>query len=260
MSFIALVDVFSDFPFKGSPSFVCLTKKPLDQETMISITKELNNSETAFLHALGDENYSIVWFSPNSEILIAGNTTFAAAHILHAREGMNHFINFQSKSGELIASLLTKGGIEIQFPTISLKNDHNSSDLDILKIPYIDFSSSGEDLIVEVETDYLLNFIPDNFSLMKIEHKGLILTSKSNNSKYNFLSRYFARKVSITEDPVSSIIHLPLSSFWSKKLNQNHLIAYQASSRGGLLIIDFNEKYTKITGKCTTIFQGEMVI
>ncbi|MCB1142691.1 MAG: PhzF family phenazine biosynthesis protein [Leptospiraceae bacterium] len=261
MSFLALVDAFTDFPFQGNPAVVCLTKRPLEDSTMLSIAREMNVSETAFLYSVGEEDYVLRWFTPKLEISLCGHATLAAAHILHAREGMSQNISFQTKSGVLRAELLTKGGIRVDFPTIPFEELKDPSLTDSLNFPLLSpIFKAGKNLIIEVPYQFTLDYKPDLQILSSLNFDGLIMTSKSENPSYDFISRYFAPNLGIPEDPVTGSAHCSLSAYWSKKLGKSEMKAYQASSRGGNIFVEYHGERTLLTGKCSTIMQGELLI
>ena len=61
------VDAFTNQAFSGNPAAVIVTKSPCEDEWMQSIAQEMNLSETAFLHAVGD-GFSLRWFTPTATI------------------------------------------------------------------------------------------------------------------------------------------------------------------------------------------------
>jgi predicted PhzF superfamily epimerase YddE/YHI9 len=100
------------------------------------------------------------------------------------------------------------------------------------------------------------NIEVDLLSLQKLEYRALILTSES--EEYDFVSRYFAPKVGIYEDPVCVSAHCRLVPYWSNKLGKQKLIAFQESSRGGKLICKNNLNNVSISGKAVTVFKGQI--
>ena len=106
----------------------------------------------------------------------------------------------------------------------------------------------------------LLNKTLEEELMQKIasEIGGVIVTSKS--KEYDFISRYFAPWVGVDEDPVTGSAHTVLAPYWAKILGKSELRAYQASKRGGKLIVKLKEKRVKLIGKAVTVLKGELIV
>jgi len=59
--------------------------------------------------------------------------------------------------------------------------------------------------------------------------------------KYDCVSRYFAPSNGINEDPVTGSIHTGIVPIWAEKLGKQQLVAYQGSSRGGVLYCEIQD-------------------
>jgi len=117
------------------------------------------------------------------------------------------------------------------------------------------------------KTDYLVvidnessvkNLQPDFDAIADLNARGLIVTSKGDN--VDFVSRFFAPKIGIDEDPVTGSAHTTLLPLWSKKLNKNRLIANQLSKRGGQLVCEFKNDRCLIGGKARLFLIGELTL
>ncbi len=75
------VDAFTDTPFRGNPAAVCVLPAPRDERWMQDVAREMNLSETAFLHGAPD-GWSLRWFTPTVEVALCGHATLASAHVL----------------------------------------------------------------------------------------------------------------------------------------------------------------------------------
>ena len=116
------------------------------------------------------------------------------------------------------------------------------------------------DYLVEVESEEIVRNIKPDFSLlMSVAARGVIVTSLADSNVYDFVSRFFAPKVGINEDPVTGSAHCCLSPFWSKRLGKDELIGYQASARGGLVRVRFSEDRVYLGGQAVTVLHGELV-
>src|SRR6266699_1524031 len=111
---IVQVDAFTDTPFAGNPAAVCLLPEARDEGWMQDVAREMNLSETAFLHPEGDA-YRLRWFTPAVEVDLCGHATLAAAHVLWSERDEAERIAFDTRSGRLFAE--RKGDrIELDFP------------------------------------------------------------------------------------------------------------------------------------------------
>src|SRR6266498_4123405 len=75
------VDAFTDQPFAGNPAAVCLLPSPREEVWMQNVAREMNLSETAFLHP-EEEGWRLRWFTPAVEVQLCGHATLASAHVL----------------------------------------------------------------------------------------------------------------------------------------------------------------------------------
>jgi predicted PhzF superfamily epimerase YddE/YHI9 len=101
---------------------------------------------------------------------------------------------------------------------------------------------------------------PDFRRLLKTKAKAVIVTSRSEEEEYDFVSRFFAPAAGIDEDPVTGSAHCYLTPYWSEKLGKDRLVGYQASKRTGIIRCALEGDRVEIGGKSVTIFQGLVVI
>jgi predicted PhzF superfamily epimerase YddE/YHI9 len=76
----------------------------------------------------------------------------------------------------------------------------------------------------------------------------------------DFVSRFFAPRVGIDEDPVTGSAHCMLAPFWAARLGINTLTGHQASERGGLVGVRFQADRVILSGTAVTIIDGELRI
>lgn len=69
-----IVDAFTDRPFAGNPAAVCVLSAPRDAAWMQLVAREMNLSETAFLHPI-EGGFSLRWFTPTVEVKLCGQAT-----------------------------------------------------------------------------------------------------------------------------------------------------------------------------------------
>jgi predicted PhzF superfamily epimerase YddE/YHI9 len=92
---------------------------------------------------------------------------------------------------------------------------------------------------------------------MKIlDFMGVIVTARGN--KVDFVSRFFAPKVGINEDPVTGSAHTILIPFWADRLGKNRMNALQVSDRTGELECELKGDRVLIGGHAATYLTGEI--
>lgn len=259
-SVIYQVDAFTDKLFGGNPAAVCPLSEWLPDTRMQNIAMENNLAETAFYVKKGDV-YEIRWFTPAVEVDLCGHATLASAFIIFTEQGYTHEqINFHSpRSGELI---VTKNGEELtlNFPADETKELKLDDDIRSCFNHAPTTAYTGRIfLLVEFDTeDEVKNLTPDFFKLKKLNYSGIIATAKGN--EVDFVSRFFAPRLGIDEDPVTGAAHTTLIPFWSRKLNKKNMSARQISPRSGKLNCTFMNDRVLIGGTAILYLRGEIYL
>ena len=260
------VDAFTDRPFRGNPAGVCLLENARSDSWMQDIAVEMNVSETAFLLEI-QEGFSLRWFTPKTEVSLCGHATLASAHVLWEEQILKpqEEAIFDTKSGKLVAR--KKGGwIEMDFPSGSVRAaDAPKSLTKALNITPSHISrcvhSDGLLYLIEVESeDRVKNLDPDFNMLRSEDARAIIVTSIAKSGDYDFVSRFFAPAVGITEDPVTGSAHCYLAPYWADKLQKKELVGYQASRRSGVVHCRLSGDRVFLKGKAITILKGELEI
>ena len=256
------VDAFTDKIFKGNPAGVCILPGLAGKQWMKDIAMEMNLSETAFFYRQ-DNGFNLRWFTPEIEVDLCGHATLASAHILW-ETGVLKIENeavFFTKSGRLSAR---KDGeyIILDFPTEKDLQIETPEELKkSLKVPILYTGRNRMDYIVEVDNEETVRSLAPDFEIMKrLNTRGVIVTSRSANPEYDFVSRFFAPGFGIPEDPVTGSAHCCLGPYWKKRLGKDELTAYQSSKRGGILKVTTNKDRVYIGGKAVTVFCAEFLV
>ncbi len=234
-----VVDAFTDKVFAGNPAAVCVLDNWISDELMQKITIENNLSETAFC-VKETENYHLRWFTPGGEIDLCGHATLATAYvILRFVEPECSEVHFDTLSGELI---VRRSGelLEMDFPAYELKPvEITDAMVDTIGARPLE-AFMGRDLLCVMDSeDFVRSAAPDMAKVMQLD--GLLLHLTARGAEFDCISRSFAPKCNIVEDPVCGSGHCHIIPYWAEKLGMNELVAYQASRRGGVL-------YTKVNG------------
>jgi len=254
------VDAFTERVFGGNPAAVCILDEWLDDELMQNIAAENNLSETAFAVRL-DNAYEIRWFTPNSEVDLCGHATLACAHVLFEHY---HFpgdkIIFQSMSKGKLAVMREGEFLTLDFPADPPeKIDDPQKLLDAIGKPAVESYRGSSDYMLLYDTQRDIEDIsPDFARLTEIDLRGIIVTAPGNDT--DFVSRFFAPKLEINEDPVTGSAHTTLTPFWSERLGKKALTARQLSRRKGDLHCKLLDSRVHITGKAVTYLGGEIEI
>lgn len=252
------IDAFADRQFTGNPAAVCLLDDERDVQWMQAVAAEMNLSETAFVRPLS-AGFELRWFTPTVEVDLCGHATLASAHALWSENivASDQAIPFDSKSGRLICTQ-QDNFIELDFPATPVKSAERSSELcEALGIePSFRGTSKFDDLVLVESEEALRSIRPDFSKLRALPSRGVIVTSRSNDPQFDFVSRFFAPNAGVDEDPVTGSAHCALGPFWGEKLGKTDMTAYQASSRGGTVRVRIVGDRVFLGGNAVTVLKG----
>jgi PhzF family phenazine biosynthesis protein len=256
------VDAFASGPFTGNPAAVCLLDDPADPVWMQAVAAEMNLSETAFLHELdgGAGRFGLRWFTPTVEVDLCGHATLASAHVLWEarRLPLEAGAHFETRSGVLTAA--TAGdAVELDFPADpAAPADPEPGLLDALGIEDAVTSSGRIGWVLELaDATAVRDARPDFARLAGFDLA--VLTARSDDPAYDFVSRCFGPKFGIDEDPVTGSAHCALGPYWAERLGRSELTGYQASARGGVVRVRVEGDRTILGGRAITVTRGELV-
>ena len=252
------IDAFADRPFRGNPAAVCLLSETRSSEWMQQVAGEMNLSETAFLE-LANDGYGLRWFTPAYEVDLCGHATLASAHFLW-EEGIlrpDQEARFHTRSGLLTARVSAPGWIEMSFPSQPASACPPSVGLEqALGSPFGFCGTNGTDILVQVASESTVRQLePDISRLKQVECRGVIVTSRSD-GPYDFVSRFFAPRAGVDEDPVTGSAHCCLAPFWADHLGKTAFLAYQASFRGGEVRMKLQQDRVLLSGRAVTVLRG----
>ena len=256
---IWIVDAFASKPYTGNPAAVAIVDEFPSDETCKLIAAEMNLSETAFVKPLNKNHFHIRWFTPKVEVKLCGHATLASSHILHQEKLITgNEILFDSLSGPL-RIYISFPNYTLDFPLQRTGKAIESAAIKECFGKIVQAVEAYDDIIIELATEEeLRSYIPQIDKLEKIDCRGIIVTTKGT-GEYDFVSRFFAPKVGVNEDPVTGSAHCKLAHYWQQKLNKNDFKAYQASSRGGEIQISVVGERVHLTGQAVTILKGKLL-
>jgi PhzF family phenazine biosynthesis protein len=258
---IVQVDAFTDRAFGGNPAAVCVLEAPRDEGWMQRVAMEMNLSETAFLHPEGD-GWRLRWFTPETEVELCGHATLASAHVLW-EDGVvaaDAAVRFRTLGGELTA--VREGrSIVMDFPAAPESPiDAPEGLATALGVTPRYVGRSRFDLLVEVADAAEVRALrPDLGGLRNVDARGVICTALADDGEHDFMSRFFAPRVGVDEDPVTGSAHCVLAPFWCGRLGRAELIGYQASRRGGSVRVAAAGERVTIAGDAVTVMRGTLL-
>lgn len=253
------VDAFTSKLFKGNPAAICILQEWLPDYIMQNIATENNLAETSFLVKTNNE-YQLRWFTPKVEIDLCGHATLATAKIVFDYlDPSLKIVSFNTKSGSLSVSK-ENDMLTMDFPA---RKPHIVNEpvnlISALGLKPQEILIARDLLAVYQSEEEIKSLQPDMAKLMSVkEGFGIIVTAKGNQS--DFVSRFFAPKAGIPEDPVTGSAHCTLIPYWSERLKKRKLHAIQLSEREGELFCEFNDDRVKMSGKAILYLKGEIIV
>ena len=254
------IDAFADRPFAGNPAAVCFLDGPAEAAWMQRVAQEMNLSETAFVHQEAD-GYRLRWFTPVAEVQLCGHATLATAHALWETDRLPRgaVARFHTLSG-LLTATAREEWIELDFPALASEPvEAPAGLLEALGARATFVVRSNYDLLVEVASAAEVRVLaPDFGALGLVKARGVIVTARSDEPRFDFVSRFFAPAVGVNEDPVTGSAHAVLGPYWQGRTAKEAFLAYQASARGGVVRVRVAGGRVRLGGQAVTVFRGEL--
>lgn len=241
-----IIDAFTDKVFSGNPAAICILNKWITDELMQDIAIENNLSETAFA-VKENETYHLRWFTPCGEINLCGHATLACAYVIfNFIEKNRREIVFTTLSGKLTVKKNNEL-YEMDFPAYDLKPVEVTQEMsDIIGITPKEAYMGRDLLCIFSNEDEITSLRPDIEKLKNLD--GLLLHVTAKGTKADCISRSFAPKLGVNEDPVCGSGHCHIVPYWARTLRKNSITAYQASKRGGTLFCRLEKDRVVLAG------------
>ena len=275
-----VVDAFTSEAFSGNPAAICLLDGPCaDDAWMRSVAAEMRHSETAFLR-VGDDpasvpgDWSLRWFTPAAEVDLCGHATLAAAHVLWT-EGLADPdatpLRFHTRSGVLTARPVG-GRVQLDLPALAgepvdprLERGLHGALAIALGAQPVAVERNAHDLLVELADARTVRLLdPDLSAVAAIDARGIVVTATSDDPAFDFVSRFFAPRVGVREDPVTGSAHCALAPYWAPRIGRADLVGRQVSARGGTVHCttftdDDGRSRVLLSGSAVTVSRGQLL-
>ena len=252
------VDAFTEHVFGGNPAAVCPLDLWLSEDEMQHIAMENNLSETAFFVDEG-EFFKIRWFTPEMEIDLCGHATLASAHVIFDHLNYDKSIIRFQYGGGMLSVKQERDILSMDFPSLAYEKVDvaNLLTISLGKEPMEVYRARDLMAVFSSEQD-IIGLKPDFDKMFGIETLGVIATAAGKD--VDFVSRFFAPRAGINEDPVTGSAHCMLIPFWADRLGKKRLRALQLSQRRGELFCEYNGDRVSIAGKAVTFMIGDISI
>lgn len=259
---LMLVDAFAKQPFSGNPAAVCWIAGDWPSDLWLQqFAAEMNQSETAYV-SREEDHFRLRWFSPLTEVDLCGHATLATAHALMQWKFVESgTIHFETRSGRLTAETLDDGHIQLNFPVepavpVAMPDGLYESLNTRARVIYI--GRNRFDYLIQLPSPTDISTLkPDMTELAKIDCRGLIVTA-AGEGHYDFISRFFAPRYGIPEDPVTGSAHCCLAPHWAVRSGRNRMLGFQASQRSGEVRVEMAADRVLLSGGARTVMVGEV--
>lgn len=252
------VDAFTTRIFGGNPAAVCALDTWLEDDLLQAIAAENNLSETAFFVETKN-GFRLRWFTPVAEVKLCGHATLATAHVIFEILGYTgQAITFETLSGNLYVE--RKGTLfAMNFPAMPpLPCVPPSALLAGIGQHPVEVLAADDYLVVFDNEDTVRSIKPDFAKLAELDLRGVIVTARGN--EVDFVSRFFAPKFGIPEDPVCGSAHCVLTPYLSALLGKQVLTARQVSKRGGEIQCELKGDRVTLAGHAVIFMEAEIFI
>lgn len=252
------VDAFATRVFEGNPAAVCPLEAWLDDRLLLAIANENNLSETAFF-VPSERGFHLRWFTPISEVDLCGHATLAAAHVIFEILSYNKKqIVFETRSGDLVVES-ADGLLTMNFP-LSMPSSCPIPDglVEGLGHTPVDVLAAEDYIAVFDNEEIVRSLLPNLSKLQELDRRGVIVTAPGR--EVDFVSRFFAPKLGVPEDPVTGSAHCELAPYWAARIGKNSMQARQVSKRGGNLRCLVQDNRVILSGSAVTFMTAEIYL
>lgn len=250
---LTVVDAFTDRPFSGNPAAVAVVEAFPSDPTMQTVAAEMALAETAFCAPRSDGDHDLRWFTPTVEVPLCGHATLATTHVLGGRR------HFHTRSGVLECWVDSGGDIWLDFPADPPVPEEAHAGFPVGGVTA--FARARTYLLAElVSADAVRAVEPDFAALGAVRADAVIVTGPGDRPGIDCVSRVFAPKLGIPEDPATGSAHCVLAEWWGERLGRHELVGEQASARGGTITMVRRGDRVHLGGRAVTVSQVSMMV
>ena len=250
------IDAFTNRLFGGNPAAVVTLDGWLPDDVLQHIAAENNLAETAFVIPR-EEMAPLRWFTPKVEIDLCGHATLATGHVLFSYHYPSlERLSFSTRSGVLAVS--REGNLLcLDFPVRPGSPIEVSDELASALGARPSEAYLARDILAVFETEATIQSLRPNFELIAGLDAFAVIASAPG-SKVDFVSRFFAPRAGVPEDPVTGSAHCTLVPYWASRLGKLKLTARQLSPRIGELECELRGNRVAIAGRSVEYLRGEI--
>ena len=245
-------------------SYIMPGKKDLEMIEMASIFPDMGANEEIVeklkeISMEPDVGNLFTYAKPGGEIDLCGHATLACAYVVMNKiEPDLKTVTFSTMSGDLIVN--RKDDLyEMDFPAYDLKPvEITDAMVDAIGAKPVE-AYMGRDLLCVFDDEKTVRELNPNLDKVKTID-GLLLHATALGKDTDSVSRSFAPKLNVPEDPVCGSGHCHIAPYWMNKLNKNSIVAYQASPRGGTLYCTKYGDRVRLSGKAALYSEADINI
>lgn len=262
------VDAFTREAFRGNPAAVVPLDAWLPDALMQSMAAEHNLSETAFLVPDGPGQWHLRWFTPRVEVPLCGHATLASAFVLATERGHQGEIRFRTASG--ILRVAQEGDrLVLDFPANPPRRSNGGPPGLAAALGAVprEIWRARDWICVFDKAETVRALKPDHGRIATLPDDAtggaaarVIVTAPGDDGAHDVVSRYFAARVGIDEDPVTGAAHVQLVPYWAGRLGRDTLTCHQASARGGTLWCEYGGDRVRMGGHAVLYAKGEVFL
>lgn len=252
-----VIDAFTDEPFSGNPAAVMVLDSFYPDDLLLKIAQEHNLSETAFLVRRGEAHFDLRWFTPGGEVPLCGHATMASGYaLLQELEEPGPVVRFETKSGTLSVSREGER-FRLELPANMPREVSSPPSLkDAIGVEAEAVFEGQFWLALLSSEDEVRNVRPNMAAIEALPVPELGITARGKAT--DMVSRLFAPKLGIPEDPFTGSLHAMLVPFWAERLGKTEMTAHQASARGGDALCRLEGDRVALLGGAVTTMRGRL--
>ena len=251
------VDAFAGRVFAGNPATVCPLEAWPEDSVLQAVAAENNLSETAFFAAAG-EGFDLRWFTPLAEVALCGHATLASAYVIFTilEPSRSAPVAFSTAKSGVLTVARNGELLSMDFPAVPAAPCTTPAALAqaLGRAPTETYVAPRDYLAIFEDEAAVRALEPDIAALAGLDRDAVIASAPGEGS--DFVSRFFAPRMGVAEDPVTGSSHCTLTPYWAARLGKLEMRALQVSSRGGELGCTLAGDRVHLAGRYALYLEG----